>query len=945
MSDMDVQARLRAKTAAFDDPRQDLGAVATATARAIAKAAQDGAAAQAIAAKYSADAISQSAVRQLAATKQIAQASRDRVQLSKLIQRGAIDEASGSQAMAAALQRETMLRREAAAAIRAQQTATEGLRRSGGHGGFTDQMAASAAVRSLSGNAGIRSVERFISILPGMAGALRAIFPIIGAAGLIGLFVDLGEKGYEALTKIKNAAAATRDAFQETHDRAAVTIDDLEIENQRIQDQIDKISKKPDNGVASALLEMKKNADQLVVSLQADRDQLDKLLKENSVGILGGLLTGQAPTGKQDDQLRNDQSGLMTNLRNAALQFGASTAGVSDPKQLTAAGEAYKRAVHTIYQGQIDALRGEAKRLRDEQTRSITTVTVGAQTGFEALGVPSTNQPTQITTPTVDNAKKIQNVEGRAKQLEDAQRIADLHAQILSGNLKLGGLKQGSEASTDANKADEQRLKQMEAALAQLKLNTDMSAKAEFDYWDARRNAFKTGSEAYNAVVEKQAQLAAAGATHAHELILKAKELQKKDDTDGGANEANDSVRRMNDQYVKGLRDQDRTRDESLNGGDAITAIRERSEATAEEARITEAAGRTMTRQAAAIALQTEHTKAYVAQVQRLQAEASRIAQASYLTDPQKAEQLSRIGEQSATLEGQRQVQIQTDQYSVDGRGESSAAVGAAEALNELADSARDVATTVRTLLESSLNSFNSSLVQLITSNHRFGWHQNPLRQAGSDIFKSATGSLLKSGEGMVAGWLGFGSHPKASHVIVDNFPKVNIPGFVPGAGAPDASSTSLSGSGNGALGSTITKILGGAGSGSSDDTDTNGDPRSGGSGILGSIFHALNIPGFADGGSVTPGTLAMVGEQGPELAYFGSGAHIFSNGQSQGMLGGSGFTHNGDVHVHANGSSDPEAIRMATYQGYKRAVNDSMAGMQHAQMENSRRTPGLVRK
>lgn len=51
---------------------------------------------------------------------------------------------------------------------------------------------------------------------------------------------------------------------------------------------------------------------------------------------------------------------------------------------------------------------------------------------------------------------------------------------------------------------------------------------------------------------------------------------------------------------------------------------------------------------------------------------------------------------------------------------------------------------------------------------------------------------------------------------------------------------------------------------------------------------HSLHIPGFASGVHNFGGGLAVVGEQGPELVNLPAGSDVYSNGQSQSMLGGS---------------------------------------------------------
>lgn len=52
-------------------------------------------------------------------------------------------------------------------------------------------------------------------------------------------------------------------------------------------------------------------------------------------------------------------------------------------------------------------------------------------------------------------------------------------------------------------------------------------------------------------------------------------------------------------------------------------------------------------------------------------------------------------------------------------------------------------------------------------------------------------------------------------------------------------------------------------------------------------------IPGFATGTSFAPGGMALVGERGPELVNLPRGSQVYTNSQSQGMMGGGGAVSN----------------------------------------------------
>lgn len=56
-----------------------------------------------------------------------------------------------------------------------------------------------------------------------------------------------------------------------------------------------------------------------------------------------------------------------------------------------------------------------------------------------------------------------------------------------------------------------------------------------------------------------------------------------------------------------------------------------------------------------------------------------------------------------------------------------------------------------------------------------------------------------------------------------------------------------------------------------------------------GSLYEAgagISVSGFARGGNVSAGQVAVVGEQGPEVVRFGSPGRVYSNSDSRALLG-----------------------------------------------------------
>ena len=163
------------------------------------------------------------------------------------------------------------------------------------HKAVTDIQAVSGTLRTLDGNQGIRAAERFLTMIPGLAPALQAAFPLVGAiafAEVVGRAVEhfqkLGLGAQEAEEKINSA-------FREINVEARASNDTLQVGNDRLENEIAKIEHKPENGIKLALDEAIQAADELGKALDSDLSKLGKTVSENKVGMLGQIL-GQAST-------------------------------------------------------------------------------------------------------------------------------------------------------------------------------------------------------------------------------------------------------------------------------------------------------------------------------------------------------------------------------------------------------------------------------------------------------------------------------------------------------------------------------------------------------------------------------------------------------------------------------------------------------------------------
>jgi hypothetical protein len=898
MGNMDVTARLLAENAQFDNAQKTSAEAATASGRAITKAAKDAAAAQAFAAKFAADEVSQQSLRIIASQKSEVTANAEYRQALAFTKKGLLDDAEGSQVAAAALQRLTAARLESAAAAKIETEA--------GHAAYiTQQQAASATIRSLEGNAGIRAVERFITTIPGVGAALQSIFPLVGAVAFAGIIVDIGEKLYETEEKAAHAGEVIGEVFEASHDKAAVSIDDLAVTNDKLQDEIDKLSKHPNNGLATALDEARKMADQLVLSLQADRKELEGLLKDHEVGAFGTLLSGVSATKGQGKEMLQDQKDLTNAVRRANEDLDQVQAATTDAKKIKEATDIRNNAVHAAFQSQIDSYQRESGRLQKEQDDSRAAIDAVANDAL-ASAAGAGGYGGGAATRAVDNSAKLANVQGRLQQLRDAMTQEKLQESIFARTSEVGKLKQ--ENKPDDDKAARAKLKAFETQLAEMKQQTTVSAKAEYDYWSARIDSFKRGSEQYDAIVEKQAQLAVAGAKAAHEAILKFQKASNEN-----ANLSPDAANRGVEEFNKMIREQAedvsrtgerwRSYNSELAKNAALMIKAGEASRTAQIDRAVKSGS--LTKADAAQQVGQIHSEAFAQQIADLRAQLAEIkAQQAGLDknskdylqqNPRLAAQGQGIQNEIASTEAAANLQAVKDQYAAfaeTGLG------GAVTALQAFTAASMDSATQIRQIVDSVMGNVNKAILTDLTENHnqsRGAW-----KAAGKSIFTDVAGSALKKGEGALMGALGVGKLGTRGN-----------PMYIKNADGPAAGAMSSVASSSGASG-LVSKLLGSV---------------------------ASFLPHFADGGDFGAGTTALVGERGPELVHFGSPGHVTPNGKAP-STGGSGDTHH-TWNIDARGSTDPAQTMAMVQQGIMQAAPHIVAASLKAHQDyNDRRPP-----
>jgi len=699
-------------------------------------------------------------------------------------------------------------------------------------------------------------------------GALGGAIVGLGALEFGGAALIEGiSKIREFFTRLQELPHAIDEAFGELHTSAQLSNDELQKTNDELRNAITKLEKKPQNNVAIAMDEARIATDKLAKSAQEALKRVTDVLKANHVGLLDQVF-GTAGTGEVETGVKKNRGDIAdaTYELNDATHRGDQAGIQAANKKIADAKTAYAQWI----QQQI------AK--RTDFTKGINT---SGQHG---------NQDANLAI-----------LRGERVDLSDdadTSREQSDNATLSSKYKQLSGDKSAASAAATA------RMQQFQSELEQMKQNTSVSAKAEYDYWAARISAFTKGSEQYQAVQRQMSSIAVEGAKAAHEALAKGMK-----DVSTNANLDPKEAAAGIDAFNKLLREQ--AEDVSMTG----VRWREYNAelAKAAELQVTQAGAMrglqvqhaqqtgTLSKEAAAQQMAGIQQADSEAEIKILQSKLAELQSDLKNLDPnskdyeaQRPQMQAQVAAAMAAVQsaqGNAAQQAMQDQMNIS---DNSVWGQLKNSLSEFAEQVTNVGAVLSQFATHSLSTINNAI---LNPGHA-GSH--PWSNAAASIGKSAEGSALQFGEGKVLGMLGLGGGKlgtKGNPMIVQ---------------LSDATSGLTSG---------ITGALGAAKS-------TNGFLAT-----LGGFAHML---GFASGGNANAGTLAMVGEHGPELAYFGSDAHITPNSALRGIGGGGGDVYNIDARNSTNPALTAAHVQMAMAHTKQQAVAEAVA----KQQEISKRRP-----
>lgn len=328
------------------------------------------------------------------------------------------------------------------------------------HGIVPEQIAASAAIRSLEGNPGIRAAERFLTTTLGLRGAISAAFPVIGALAFADVLVTMRDRARAFYKEVTESAARAKLAFGELASDSRVANDAMATSNARLENEIAKLTGKRENGLKVVLLEAKEAADSLGKSLEKDLDSLVKLIKEKEIGLIGGFVTGRQNT----EDLEKPAERLQRRIGDIRSDTQDKTEGLTDPKQVAAVRrEANQQIIKAIedteneYNLELDKIaqaRAEAAKRREAAlNRASAAPSVAARTGRTQTPLPGD----QIA-ETEDRRLQVTGTLRNLRDLRNSVNLQSTHDDLTE-----------TRDAAKANESNEKLTKPYDAAIASLK--------------------------------------------------------------------------------------------------------------------------------------------------------------------------------------------------------------------------------------------------------------------------------------------------------------------------------------------------------------------------------------------------------------------------------------------------------------------------------------------
>jgi hypothetical protein len=749
--------------------------------------------------------------------------------------------------------------------------------KSAGDHGVSSMQAASGAIRLLEGGlqGNIRAAERFIGLIPGLSTGLQAAFPLIGALAFGGAILKITEEASKFITTARDMPRTITAGFESLTLSAHAANDELNVSNDKIENQIAKLEHKPENNLKLALDEAKVSADQFAKSIETAANAMRELISKNSISMVQGFFADTAPT--------KALAGTIKPFEDDKEHF-ATQAAIGKSLGDNSRYDQNLQAFHAKEDAELAKMRAV---LADAQAKQ------AAIAGGGRFGVTKVNQDqTPIMTMAQGVIDQIQL--SRAHEVSEGTRGKD--------DARLGADQKAAQMAADAKKAQEQLLKVYEEQERQQNAFNKLTINEEIQFWNDRIGAFTKGSDQYLQVQSK-----------IYEEIAQRPDLtkeNKKNQATAGKSQVEGNDLLANAQKALsaiGSEQMERAAKSSQKYYEIVAqgnTIKLKEAQAFQEASVAIGLEQgTISKLAAAQELASIHARDHagaIAEINRALAEQISLINSqkssNLITSDDAANATRNAREEAANrvtaADGAYAVTQARDADNVQGNTISGAQK---EALSKMVQSFNDLAANLKNIIPHLVDGLNDDLAKLITGHGSKADFGRTLTETGQSLTKVA----LQRIEGMGLSKLGLGGMGGAKPDGTQNnrfyvSAKMEDGGLAMGGGSAAAGIIASAAKGAPASISTsipaVSAMLGMK------------DLVPGGSFIQLFLGSAMNIlPHFAGGGDILANHPSIVGENGPELFTPGASGRISPNNQ---LWGG------GDVHHHwnidARGANDP---------------------------------------
>ena len=733
-----------------------------------------------------------------------------------------------------------------------------------------------------------RHLRTFVTQLPGVASAMSAAFSAVAVIALANVVVEAGEKVYEFAKKNEEAARKIGNANRELTGELVKSNAQLAIANDRLENNIAKLSKKPQNALKLALDEAKLSAIDLADQLEKATAKEHALLESQNASwysrALGTVGTESAQRGLDayQEQYRSINARYDQQLGRAKSLAEEEENEKKRKQDLLALSQRYYNSLSSEIQARSDyQKRYSANDLNTDEARQFE--------GRYGFGDQSKILPA------------LQNLQGRIGLEATSMQLSVHHDELEKSSQSLTARK---DLEDQAKKADAERLRQYEEQLAKKKALHGVDAMEESAFWVERLSKFKESSEQYLAVLERYNSAHRTMISEEHSALART----KTDPGWGHAQHGDDSsLIEANARLALSRAAMNAELGESaLKYGVATGAI-SAHDAAVQQANI--------------------HAELYRQKLSALVAEVSRLHEQSdsfsgMVDNPDQQAKLKGLEEQINDLSGKFKIQQFQDQMAA-----------LSTSWKGMIDNVFD---TVIARSQQTTSHFGNASMQLVDGvNGEFAKGLSGGKMNFAGVMQGASQSFAKAGlekaEGAVLKGLGFGKRDGSSPGQAlwvqmssgSDMPSKDTMSSMFG----DSKQKVVGPNGESALGGSLMSQGAGGLIGMLNDSDW-------ASGLFGGkLFGSGSFFGghFASGGDVPGGVAIDVGELGPERFVTPGPGKIIPNSQYS-----SGSTR---LYIDARGT-DPALTRANVERGMRQTHMRAVADAQRISAERSRRVP-----